>query len=227
MVMTVPIRIDFVSDIVCPWCAIGLRALEEAMQRVGDAVAVELHFQPFELNPDMPAAGENIDAHLMRKYGINAVEVARNREQIRQRGEALGFEFRIRPDGRIYNTFDAHRLLHWAGVEGKQHALKLALLRCYFSDGGNPADHATLIAVVEAVGLDAQRARQILDSDTYTAEVRERQRFYASHGISAVPSVIFNERQLIQGGQPVAAFEQALRQLAADALQSGGVVDPA
>lgn len=213
--MTTPNRIDFVSDIVCPWCAIGLRALEEAMQRVGDAVTVDLHFQPFELNPDMPAAGENIDAHLMRKYGINATEVAHNREQIRQRGEALGFAFRVRPDGRIYNTFDAHRLLHWAGVEGKQHALKLALLRCYFSDGGNPADHATLIAVADAVGLDGERARQILAGDTYATEVRERQRFYTSHGIRAVPSVIFNERQLIQGGQPVATFEQALRQLAA------------
>ncbi len=225
--MAIPIRIDFVSDIVCPWCAIGLRALEEAMRRVGDAASVELHFQPFELNPDMPAEGENIDAHLMRKYGISTADVARNREQIRQRGEALGFAFRVRPDGRIYNTFDAHRLLHWAGVEGKQHALKLALLRCYFSVGGNPADHATLIALTSAVGLDAQRAQQILDSDTFTAEVRERQRFYTSHGISAVPSVIFNERQLIQGGQPVEAFEQALRQLARDTLKSGGVVDPA
>lgn len=213
--MTTPIRIDFVSDIVCPWCAIGLRALEEAMQQVGDAVAVDLHFQPFELNPDMPAAGENIDAHLMRKYGIDAAEVAHNREQIRQRGEALGFAFRVRADGRIYNTFDAHRLLHWAGVEGKQHALKLALLRSYFSDGGNPADHATLIAIADAVGLDGERARQILASDTYAADVRERQRFYARLGIRAVPSVIFNERQLIQGGQPVATFEQALRQLAA------------
>lgn len=209
------VRIDFVSDISCPWCAIGLRALEQAMQRVGDAVAVELHFQPFELNPDMPAAGENIDAHLMRKYGITAAEVARNREQIRQRGEALGFAFRGRPDGRIYNTFDAHRLLHWAGIEGKQQALKQALLRCYFSDGGNPADHATLIAVASAVGLDGERARQILTGDTYAGDVRERENFYTRRGIRAVPSVLFNERHLIQGGQPVETFEQALRQLAA------------
>lgn len=213
--MANPVRIDFVSDISCPWCAIGLRALEQAMQRVGDAVVVDLHFQPFELNPDMPAAGENIDAHLMRKYGITTAEVARNREQIRQRGEALGFAFRGSPGGRIYNTFDAHRVLHWAGIEGKQHALKQALLRCYFSEGGNPADRATLIAVASAVGLDGERAQQILASDTYAGEVRERQHFYASRGIRAVPSVLFNERHLIQGGQPVETFDQALRQPAA------------
>jgi predicted DsbA family dithiol-disulfide isomerase len=212
--MATPIRIDFVSDISCPWCAIGLQALEQAMQRVGDAVAVELHFQPFELNPDMLAAGEDIDAHLMRKYGITAGDVARNREQIRQRGESLGFVFRQQPGGRIYNTFDAHRLLHWAGLEGRQRELKDALLRAYFSEGGNPSDHATLIAVAVAVGLDGERARQILASDTYASEVRERQRFYIGRGIHAVPSVLLNERHLIQGGQPVEVFEQALRELA-------------
>jgi predicted DsbA family dithiol-disulfide isomerase len=212
--MATPIRIDFVSDISCPWCAIGLQALEQAMARVGDAVAVELHFQPFELNPDMPAQGEDIDAHLMRKYGITAADVARNREQIRQRGEALGFVFRRQAGGRIYNTFDAHRLLHWAGLEGRQRELKHALLRTYFSEGGNPADHATLIAVAVAVGLDGERARQILASDTYASEVRERERFYTGRGIHAVPSVLLNERHLIQGGQPVEVFEQALRELA-------------
>lgn len=212
--MPIPVRIDFVSDVSCPWCAIGLQALQQAIARVGDAVAVELHFQPFELNPDMPAAGEDIDAHLMRKYGISEAEVARNREQIRQCGEALDFVFRRQPGGRIYNTFDAHRLLHWAGLEGAQHALKQALLRVYFSEGGNPSDHATLIAVAVAVGLDGERARQILASDTYAAEVRERQRFYTSRGIHAVPSILFNERDLIQGGQPVEVFEQALRRLA-------------
>lgn len=213
--MSTPVRIDFVSDIVCPWCAIGLRALEQAIQRVGNALAVELHFQPFELNPNLAADGEAINAHLMRKYGIGEAEVARNREQIRQRGAALGFAFRVRPDGRIYNTFDAHRLLHWAGLEGRQHELKRALLDCYFTSGGNPADHATLIALANAVGLDEDRARQILASDSYAAEVRERERFYTDSGIHAVPSVIFNERQLIQGGQPVEVFEQALRRLLA------------
>lgn len=215
--MTHPIRIDFVSDVSCPWCAIGLLALEQAIERVGDEAKVELHFQPFELNPDMPAEGEDLDAHMMRKYGITLAQVADNREQIRQRGEALGFTFKGRSGGRIYNTFDAHRLLHWAGLEGKQRALKLALLRSYFSEGGNPADHQTLVDLAVAAGLDGDRARQILESDAYATEVREHERFYTGQGIRAVPSVVFNERHLIQGGQPVEMFEQALRQLAADA----------
>jgi len=213
--MTTPLRIDFVSDISCPWCAIGLQALEQALARVGDALAVELHFQPFELNPGMAPEGEDLGQHLARKYRIGDAEIARNREQIRQRGEALGLVFRAAPGARIYNTFDAHRLLHWAGLEGKQRALKHALLRTCFSEGGNPSDPATLLAVATAVGLDRERARQLLDSDRYAAEVRERQRFYASRGIHAVPSILFNERDLIQGGQPVQVFEQALRQLAA------------
>jgi predicted DsbA family dithiol-disulfide isomerase len=219
--MSNPIRIDFVSDVSCPWCAIGLLALEQAIERVGDEAKVELHFQPFELNPDMPAEGEDLDAHMMRKYGITLAQVADNREQIRQRGEALGFTFKGRPGGRIYNTFDAHRLLHWAGLEGRQRALKLALLRSYFSEGGNPADHETLVALAVAAGLDGDRARQILETDAYAAEVREHERFYTSQGIRAVPSVVFNARHLIQGGQPVEMFEQALRQLAADAPKPG------
>lgn len=212
--MSTPIRIDFVSDISCPWCAIGLQALEQALVRVGDAVSVELHFQPFELNPDMPVEGEDLVEHLARKYRISEADIARNREQIRQRGEALGVAFRREPGGRIYNTFDAHRLLHWAQLQGKQRALKHALLRAYLSDGKNPADHDILVAIAAEVGLDRQQARDILSSDRYAAEVREQQAFYTSRGIHAVPSVVLNQRQLIQGGQPVEVFEQALRELA-------------
>lgn len=210
-------KIDFVSDIVCPWCAIGLSALEQAIERVGPGVPVSLHFQPFELNPDMPPEGQDIGEHLAQKYGLTPEQVAANREMIRQRGESVGFTFRMEQRSRIVNTFDAHRLLHWAGESGgdAQHRLKKALLGAYFTEGQDPSDAAVLLQVVAAVGLDEGRARQILDGDDYTEAVRERQRFYAQHGIRAVPSVILNNRHLIQGGQPVEVFEQALRQVAA------------
>ena len=212
------IRVDFVSDVSCPWCAIGLQALEQAIARV-DGVAVELHFQPFELNPQMPEAGEDAIEHLTAKYGISEAQARQNGEAIRSRGAELGFTFDMDRRRHVWNTFDAHRLLHWAGLEGldRQRALKHALLRAYFTDGENVSDHDTLARLAESSGLDGARARAILASDEYADAVRERERHYTGGGISAVPSVIFNNRHLVQGGQPVDVFERALRQLAAGA----------
>ena len=213
--MSEPVKIDFVSDVVCPWCAIGLASLERAIAAVGGGLRVEVRFQPFELNPDMGPAGESIADHLGRKYGLDAEQLVQNGEALRQRGEALGFRFDLQKRDRIYNTFDAHRLLHWAGERGAapQLALKRTLLQAYHGEGRNVSDHDTLVAIVEASGLDAAEARQVLDTGRFAAEVRERERFYQQQGIRAVPSVIFNDRHLVQGGQPVEVFEQALRQL--------------
>lgn len=210
----VPIKIDFVSDVSCPWCAVGLKALEQAIARVGDSVTASLHFQPFELNPKMSPAGQDTTEHLVQKYGSSAAQLARNREAIRARGAELGFVFNQR--SRVYNTFDAHRLLHWAGEQGRAQelALKHALLRAYFTDDEDVSSHEVLVRLAAAAGLDGVRARQILSGDEYVGAVRKQKRFYAGQGITAVPSVIINDRHLIQGGQPVENFEQALRQIA-------------
>jgi len=215
--MPPPVKIDFVSDISCPWCAIGLKALEQAIERVGDAVEVELHFQPFELNPRMPPEGQDTTEHLVQKYGSSPQQLEQNREVIRARGAELGFTFNARD--RVYNTFDAHRLLHWAELQERcmQLALKHALLRAYFTDGDDVSSHDVLVKLAAEVGLDAARAREILAADDHAEDVRAQQRLYAGQGITAVPSVIFNDRHLIQGGQPVETFERALRQLAAAA----------
>lgn len=205
-------KIDFVSDIACPWCAIGLHALERALERVGDTVPVELHFQPFELNPQMPPEGEDTVQHLSRKYGLSPEQLARNREALRQRGAAVGFRFGDRP--RIWNTFDAHRLLHWAGLEGRQRELKHALLSAYHTDGQNPGAPEVLLRAAAEAGLDEARARAVIESGAYADEVRAAERHYQQLGIHAVPSVIIDDRHLIQGGQPPEVFEQALRQLA-------------
>lgn len=217
---TVPLRIDFVSDVVCPWCAIGLAALEQALKRTAGEVKAEIHFQPFELNPQMPAEGEDITEHLQRKYGLSEVQLAENQERIRARGEELGFTFTMGARTRTYNTFDAHRLLHWAGLEGegRQAALKHALLRAYFTDGKDVSDPTTLIDIVRTVGLPAERAQAILASDAFAADVRAYEQRYLRNGINAVPAVIINQRHLISGGQPIEVFERALRQVAAEEL---------
>ena len=216
--MNAPIRtlkIDFVSDVVCPWCAIGLASLETALARIGDTIGAELHFQPFELNPQMPPEGEDITEHLAHKYRIDAQQIARNREAIRARGASVGFRFGTRE--RIYNTFDAHRLLHWAGLEGRQHALKRALLAAYHSDGRDPSDHEVLAACAAQAGLDAGRARDVLASGAYADDVRASERHWLALGVNSVPAVIVDDRHLISGGQPPEVFEQALRQIAAQA----------
>jgi len=208
------IKIDFVSDVSCPWCAIGLQSLQKALQNLDGEVETSLKFQPFELNPQMVAEGENITEHLAKKYGSTPEQAAGAQENIRARGAALGFTFNMDKRGRIYNTFNAHRLLHWAEGEGKQVALKKALLKAYFTDGENPSDKALLVRVAASVGLDAQRAQAILDSDAYAAEVRQQERFYQQAGIHSVPAIVINDKHLISGGQPPEVFEQALRQIA-------------
>jgi predicted DsbA family dithiol-disulfide isomerase len=215
--MSKPLRIDFVSDVSCPWCIIGLKSLEKALAQLQGEVAAELHFQPFELNPAMPPAGQDIDEHLAQKYGSSPAQAQGAREAIRARGEEVGFTFRMERRGRIYNTFDAHRLLHWAELEGRQAALKHALFSAYFTEGQNPSDHEVLAAAAQQAGLGPQQARAIVASDAYAAEVREREQFYLDRGIHAVPAVIIDDRHLISGGQPAEVFEQALRQIAADA----------
>ena len=217
-------KIDFVSDVSCPWCAIGLNALEQALERVApDNIRATLHFQPFELNPQMGAEGQEIVEHLHQKYGIDEAQITANTNAIRQRGADVGFEFGVGKRSRIYNTFDAHRLLHWAGLQGDaaQRALKHALFKAYFTDGQNPGDHGVLAAAAVAAGLDEAGARAVLASDDYTDDVRQAQGFYHQQGISSVPAIIINDRHLISGGQPVELFERALRHIAQETARGG------
>jgi len=209
------LRIDFVSDVVCPWCAIGLASLEQALERTRGEVEADIHFQPFELNPQLGAEGEDVAERLLKKYGMPVEQLVASQEAIRQRGAALGFTFDMERRRRIHNTFDAHRLLHWAELEGKQRELKHALLRAYFTEGRDVSDHATLVDIANSVGLPADRARDILASDAFAEDVRTVEQFFLQQGIHAVPAVVIDRKHLISGGQPVEVFEQALRQIAA------------
>lgn len=216
--MTAKLKIDFVSDISCPWCVIGLRGLEIALANVGDAVTADIHFQPFELNPDMAPGGENVVELIGRKSGATPAQLAASREMIRERGAGLGFTFSTSEDRRIYNTFDAHRLLHWARDAGDQKALKSALFEAYFTEGRDPSDQDVLIAAAAKAGLDPDAAREVLSSGRYAGEVRDAEQLWRSRGINGVPAVVINDKYLISGGQPPEAFEEALRKIAAEQL---------
>jgi predicted DsbA family dithiol-disulfide isomerase len=214
--MTASLQIAFVSDVVCPWCVIGLRSLERALERVGGLVEASITFHPFELNPDMPAEGQGIAEHVREKYGSTPEQSAAARQGIQTRAAEVGFSINTNPESRIYNTFDAHRLLYWAGLEGRQRELKHALFAAYFSKGLNPSDPDVLVSTADSVGLDPSAARQILTTDAYAREVRAEEAFWRREGITAVPAVIVDSRYMILGGQPPEAFERALRSIAAE-----------
>lgn len=212
--MTQALKIDFVSDIACPWCAVGLSSLLLALDRVKDTVQAELVLHPFELNPQMGPEGEVVVEYLGRKYGRTPEQIAETQAMIRERGASVGFTFG--PRTHVYNTFDAHRLLQWALPSDKQLALKLALLRAYHTDGKDPSDHVVLVEAANDAGLDASEARRVLDSDEFADAVRVEEKQYQAMGVQSVPAIIFDKRYLISGGQPVETFEQAIRDIVAE-----------
>lgn len=212
--MTAQVSIDFISDVVCPWCALGATALEQAIENVAGEVSVALTYKPFELNPNMPPEGEKAVEHLMRKYGRTAEDVAAGKAMQIARGEAIGFTFDLEKRSHFYNTFDAHRLLYWALQQGRQVALKKILLRAYFTDGQNPSDRETLVQLAAEAGLDAAAAKDVLASGAFAEEVRELEGFYQQRGINSVPAMVLNGRHLVSGSQSVEYYEQMLRQMA-------------
>lgn len=218
-----PLRIDFVSDVACPWCAVGLGGLEQALSRLAPDITATIHLQPFELNPHMGPGGQDLGEHLTQKYGTNAEQQAEIRQTISARGAEVGFAFHPNGRGRVYNTLNCHRLLHWAESlddneqsHGYALALNKALLRAYQGRAENMDDPSVLLACVAEVGLDVEEASIVLHSQAFAQEVREREAFFSKAGIQSVPAIIINRRHLISGGQPAHVFEQALRQIAQD-----------
>jgi predicted DsbA family dithiol-disulfide isomerase len=200
-------RIDFISDVACPWCAIGLASFERALAALGpEAAGIELHFQPFELNPGMAPEGADAAQYLKAKYGMGDEQLAANRANIAARGAALGFSFGERAH--------AHRLLHWAGLQSAaaQLAMKRALLKAYHGEGRNPAAREVLLEAAAAAGLDAGEAAAVIDDTAcFADEVREAESEWQQAGIRSVPSVVIDRRFLVAGGQPPEVFEDALR----------------
>lgn len=212
-------KIEIVSDVMCPWCVIGYKNLEKALSQLPD-IDADIQWHAFELNPDMPKEGQELREHIMEKYGTTAEQSDENRKRIVEMGELSGFRFNFAEDGIMINSFDCHRLLTWAKQEGKQTELKLALFDAHFTDNKRLNDSAQLLAVVEEVGLDVERASTILDSDEFAQQVRDEQTQMHQLGISSVPTFIINQKYAINGGQPADVFKQALQQIQSEAVQT-------
>lgn len=209
------IQVDIVSDIMCPWCIVGFRQLEQALGMTGMGANVRWH--PFELNPQMPPEGQNLTEHITQKYGASPEQSAQNRAQMQDLGKTLGINFVFSPDSRIVNSFAAHQLLDFALSLGVQHPLKLALFEAHFTAQRNVSDVEVLLDVAESVGIDRAEAAQMLDSGRLRASVREKQGFWTARGISGVPSMIFGEKYLMTGAQGADNYAQVLRQVAQEA----------
>lgn len=203
------LEIDIVSDVVCPWCIVGWRQLEQALAGLGVGAFVRWH--PFELNPAMPPEGQNLRTHIAEKYGSTPAQSDQARARLTALGAELGFTFAFTEESRIYNTFDAHRLLGWAATQNRQHPLKLALFEAYFTHGRNVSDAEVLADAAEAAGLDRARAAEVLAGGTLAQATRGHLNDWAARGITGVPSVILGRKYLLTGAQGVEGYTRALR----------------
>ena len=208
--------IEIISDVSCPWCVIGYRSLASAISQLGLEDKVELSWRPFELNPDMGEEGQDRNEHIQQKYGLSEDQALANRQNLIDRGSDNGYEFNFPEDGRVYNTFNAHRLLHWAKEYSLQTELKLELFDLFFQNGGNPSSKEELMRTVEKVGLSVDLASKVIDSDQYAKEVRAEQELSQRQGVSAVPTFIFDNKYMVSGGQPADVFVNVFEQLATE-----------
>ncbi|MDC0738682.1 DsbA family oxidoreductase [Cognatishimia sp. SS12] len=206
------LRIDIVSDVMCPWCIVGYKQLERAL--IDSGTEAEIYWHPFELNPQMGPTGQNLREHITEKYGSTAEQSEEVRTRLTELGETLGFDFKFADDSRIYNTFSAHQLIHWAGEQGKSHALKQALFAAYFTDGRDVSQHDVLADVAAGIGLDRAEALAVLQDGRFADEVRNKEDFWASRGISGVPAMIFDRQHLVTGAQGTDTYRRFLTQLA-------------
>ena len=208
---TSALRIDIVSDVMCPWCVIGYRQLAAALD--AKDIEHEIHWHPFELNPNMPADGQDMRAHLIEKYGITPAQSDTNRANMAALGQELGFQFNFADGFRMHNTFNAHQLLHWADEKGRKHDLKQALFEAHFTHGRDLSDRAVLVNIAAEIGLDRDEASAVLDDQRFAAQVRHEQQFWTKQGISGVPAVVFDRKHLVTGAQGVENYKSMLDQL--------------
>ena len=206
------LQIDIVSDVVCPWCAIGYSQLAEALEQTN--TPHEIHWHPFELNPNTPPEGRNYREHIMEKYGTTADDIKENRARMTAAGAEAGFNFRFTDEFRTYNTFNAHQLLHWADQQGRMHDLKQALFVAHFVDNKNVADSTVLADVAADIGLDRNEALAVIADQRFANVIREAVQHSKQQGVQSVPSVIFNGGHLVSGAQGVENYKSILKQLA-------------
>lgn len=209
----IKLRIDIISDVVCPWCIIGYKRLEQALDQLSDQIDTELHWQPFQLNPQMPPGGQNLREHLAQKYGTTLEQSIAARQRLTALGAELGFQFNYFDEMRTYNTFKAHQLLHWAHRYHKQTALKLELFKAFFGQGKAIDQDDALIEAAQNTGLETTEAARTLREETYAAEVKNQAQQWLNAGIHAVPSYVLDRQYLISGAQDSALFKTQIEKM--------------
>ena len=208
------ISVDITSDIMCPWCIIGFKRLQKAMEQFENSIEFNLHWCPFELNPRMPASGQNLYVWLYERYGMTQDAIVSSRRELTEIGKELGFTFNYSKNTRMYNTLSAHQLLHWAGENsGKQTELKMALFEAHFSQGLNISDQRVLLRISENIGLDVIKAKSVLNDKPYESTVRRIEREIKRQGINAVPTFLFNQQYKVEGAQRSSVFEAIIKKL--------------
>ena len=206
------LKIDIVSDISCPWCIIGYRQLAEALEQTN--TVYELHWHPFEINPDMTLEGKNLREHGAKKHNRTAQQVQESRDRMTVAGAEVGFKFNFNADTLVHNTFNCHQLLHWANQYGRTNDLKQALFNAYFTNNRNLSEKAVLADIAAEIGLDGAEALTVLDEQRFAKQVRDSEQHWREQGIQSVPAVIFNDRHLVSGTQGVENYISILKQLA-------------
>lgn len=209
--MAQTIRVDFVADVACPWCVVGLHAVLATLEALRDEANPELYVQPFELNPELGPQGENAVEHAIKKYGATQEQAETGLKRANDQAALYSFALNQSPRSRIWNTRDAHRLLYWTGLEGKSLPLLLALYRANFTEQRSISDHAVLLDVVRSVGLNVERARAILRSNEYGDDVHSKEQSAVKNGIIRVPTVVLDQNSIVQGAQTPQIYAQAMR----------------
>ena len=208
--MPAPVTIDIVSDVVCPWCIIGYRQLQQAVGTMGDRVEVGVRWHPFQLAPDLPPEGQLLTDYARERYGATPEKSAANRARMAELGQTLGIDFRWTRESRIYNTHRAHQLLHWAGIEGKQTQLKLALFEAYFTGQANVSDTLVLLDAAEAASLPREEARAILEDGRYADAVTQEIAHWQDENVTGVPAFVVGGKYTIPGAQDAETWVRVL-----------------
>jgi predicted DsbA family dithiol-disulfide isomerase len=207
------LRIDIVSDVVCPWCIVGYKQVEKALAMLDTPVDAEFWWHPFELNPNMAPEGEDTAEHIARKYGSTPEQSRINRQRLSDIGDSVGFAFNYGEGMRIYNTFKAHKLLTIFGSERgwqAQTVLKLALFKAYFQDRRDVSDELVLLDIAEMQGLAHDNAAAWLADDALTQTVRSEQAYWLDQNITGVPAIVFDGKFMVPGAQSAETFADVI-----------------
>ena len=211
--MNEKIKLDIISDVVCPWCIVGYKRLQKAISELGIEDKLEIEWQPFELNPSMPIEGQNMGEHLSQKYGSSVQDNNQNKERLKTLGAEEGFTFNFFDDMKMVNTRDSHVLIEYAKEQNKQTELNIRLIEAFYTEKKDISNREVLKQELLTVGLNSIEALERLDKSKYKEEVEAKEQLWQNMGVSGVPTIVFNRKSALTGAQPTEVYKQVLTEL--------------